>query len=331
MSLYKEAVRASIKYIDKDLLRGKRCLVTGATGLIGKALSDALAEAGAIVYAGARSKERFDARFEKRDNIIYYKYDLNDELQGDGFDYVIHAASNADPKNFAADPVGTMTANFIGAYNLLEHVRKTGGRFLYISSGEVYGQYDGACEAFSEDYSGYVNFSEARGCYPSAKRAAENLAVCYKAQYGVDEVIVRLSHTFGPTQLKGDSRAMSEFFALASEGKDIVLRSSGSAVRSYTCVFDAVSGILTVLLKGESGEAYNAANRKSIASIAELAKEIAAASGRQVIFEIGEVKGAGKNVRGVLDGSKLEKLGWKPEYDLKSGVEITLDIMEEWK
>ncbi len=321
--------------IDYSKLNNKSILITGATGLIGKALVDyiLMLSKSVKVYAAGRSEESFLKRFEKRDNLFYFNYFLEKPLETDiHYDYIIHAASNADPKMFVNDPVGTMTSNFIGTYNLLEYAKNNNTeRFLFVSSGEVYGQWDGKCEAFREDYSGLVNFTEARGCYPSSKRAAENLCVCYKEQYGVDSVIVRPSHTYGPTQLKRDSRAMSEFFTLAVENKDIVLKSLGLPVRSYTCVFDCVSGIVTALLNGESGQAYNIANKDSIVSIADLARMIASCAGKEVVFDIpkGGTKGSSNIVRGVLDGTKLESIGWVPLYDIEKGVNTTYDILKE--
>ena len=309
---YSDALKSVInKNFDYSKLNNKSVLITGSTGLVGKALVDyiLLLNDTVKVYAASRSEESFNRRFAKRDNLFYFEYNLEKSLDTDiHFDYVIHAASNADPKMFNEDPVGTMTSNFIGTYNLLEYARKSNcERFLFVSSGEVYGQWDGVVDAFDESYSGFVNFTEARGCYPSGKRAAENLCVCYSAQYGVDTVIVRPSHTYGPTQLKRDSRAMSEFFACAVEGRDIVLKSLGLPVRSYTCVFDAVSGIVTALLKGETGQSYNIANKESVVSIASLAEKIASAAGKRVVFDIpeGGTKGGSNIVRGVLDGRKL--------------------------
>ncbi len=333
--LYIEALDEIIEDADFSPLCGASVLVTGATGLLGKPVVDVLTRmnevknAGISVYAASRSAESFNARFSAKKGLFYPKYNLGEEPDGK-FDYIIHAASNADPKMFAEDPVGTMTSNFIGAYGLLENARKKGcRRFLFVSSGEVYGQYDGKTDSFREDYSGFVSFAEPRGCYPSAKRAAENLTVCYADQYGIDTVTVRPSHTYGPTQLKRDSRAASQFFAMAGEGRNIVLKSTGETVRSYTYVFDAASGIFTALLKGKSGEAYNIANSASVVSIAGLAEEIARNAGVKVEFDLGEIKGAGSVSRGVLSGEKLEKLGWKPKYPLARGVKATLDIMKE--
>lgn len=339
---YLSALECAInEKLDYNKLNNKSILVTGATGLIGKALVDYLLlidEKKGLsmkVFAASRSRESFDKRFEKNDKLFYYSYNLDEPLSDDErFDYIIHAASNADPKMFHTDPVGTMVSNFSGTHNLLEYARKNKTeRFLFVSSGEVYGQHDGKTDAFSESYSGFVNFTEARGCYPSGKRAAENLCICYKAQHGVDAVIVRPSHTFGPTQLKRDSRAMSEFFSLAVDGYDIVLKSKGEFVRSYTCVFDCVQGILVALLNGEGGEAYNIANKNSIVSIAQLAEKIAHIAGKKVVFDIpeGGVKGAGSIARGVLDGKKLESIGWEPIFDIDEGVRVTYEIMKETK
>ncbi len=332
LSALKSVINTKLEY---SKLNNKSILVTGATGLIGKALVDyilTLSES-VKVYAASRSLESFNKRFLKRDNLYYFEYDLEKSLDTDiHFDYIIHAASNADPKMFNEDPVGTMTSNFTGTYNLLEYARNRGTkRFLFVSSGEVYGQWDGKCEAFDESYSGYVNFTDSRGCYPSGKRAAENLCVCYTAQYGVDTVIVRPSHTFGPTQLKRDSRAMSEFFNCAVEGRDIVLKSLGLPVRSYTCVFDCVSGIITALLNGKSGQSYNIANKESVVSIADLAEKIASAAGKKVVFDIpeGGTVGSSNIVRGVLDGKKLESIGWMPLYDIDKSVKTTYEIMRD--
>lgn len=336
---YLRALEAAInENINYEKLDGKAVLVTGATGLIGKALVDYLFvicdkyKIKMKIYAASRSEDSFNARFEKREGLFYFNYTLTEKADTKiRFDYIIHSASNADPKMFDADPVGTMTSNFAGAYNLLEYARQNKTqRLLFVSSGEVYGQWDGECDAFGEDYSGYVDFGSVRGCYPSAKRAAENLCVCYGAQYGVDTVIVRPSHTYGPTQLKRDSRAVSEFFNCAIEGRDIVLKSKGLTVRSYTCVFDCVSGIVTALLNGKSGEAYNIANKESVVSIGEAAQMIAGCAGKKVVFDIpdGGVRGAGNIARGVLDGTKLESIGWKPVFDIEKGIRTTYEIME---
>ena len=113
-----------------------------------------------------------------------------------GFDYIIHGASNASPAVYAAEPVETMLSNFIGTQNLLNEIRqKKAGRFLYISSSEIYGEKDGTLP-YSENSYGFVDILNPRACYPSSKRAAETLCAAYKKEYGVDVVIIRPGHVY---------------------------------------------------------------------------------------------------------------------------------------
>ena len=97
-----------------------------------------------------------------------------------------------------------------------------------------------------------------------------------------------------------------------------------------TYMADAISGLLTIILKGESGEAYNIADEASNITLKDLAKIIADYAGKKVVFEIPdavEASGYSKATKALLDGSKLKKLGWKPRYGIKEGIERTLDIL----
>ena len=159
-----------------ERLSGTNILVTGATGLIGGCLVEALMmnpKRDYQVYASGRNEERARLRFKTfadDPSFHFVKYDVMQPLVCDvNFDYIIHAASNASPKFYATQPVEVMKANFDGVANLMEYGLHYGmKRFLYVSSGEVYGEGDG--RVFTEDYSGYVNCATPRACYPSSKR-----------------------------------------------------------------------------------------------------------------------------------------------------------------
>lgn len=197
-------------------------------------------------------------------------------------DYVVHAAGNAHPTTFNRDPVGTIWGNIKGTYNLLEYCKSCKGkRFLYVSSGEVYGQGDLSVEEFEEKYAGYIDILSPRSCYPSSKRAVENLCASYYSQYGLETLIVRPCHTYGPGITMTDSRANAQFFRNVLNGEDIVMKSAGTQLRSYNYVADCASAILTVLFNGEAGQAYNIANPKVRITIAQLADIIAKKSGRK--------------------------------------------------
>ena len=134
--------------------------------------------------------------------------------------------------------------------------------------------------------------------------------------------------------LMSDTKAISQFIKKGIAGEDIVLKSAGTQYYSYTYVADAVAGLLTILLKGESGEAYNIAEEHSDIMLKDLAAIIAGINGKEVVFEIPDaVEAAGYSTatKARLDGHKLQALGWTPKYDIKSGIERTILILKEEK
>ncbi|HBL35961.1 MAG TPA: NAD(P)-dependent oxidoreductase [Firmicutes bacterium] len=319
-----------------------KILITGAGGLIASALADLLirlndtGRVGNRIYLGARSvekiKTRFGDRLERRD-VIYLQYDALKSINTDeSFDYIIHAASPASPTKYLKQPVETMLANFIGLNNLLEYAYKVGTkRILYVSSSEVYGKKENNLPYKETDYD-FVDILNPRACYPSAKRAAETLCASYLAEYGVQSVIVRPGHIYGPTCTKEDSRASTQFFYNVIANQDIIMKSAGEQRRSYCYVLDCVSSIMTVLLNGKPGEAYNISNPDSIVTIRDLAEEIAKVSGKKVVFHIpseDEVRGYNLMDNSSLNSDKIEGLGWKGLFDIHIGVEHTFRIMSQ--
>lgn len=331
---------AAESIIDFKKMFNKSIMITGATGLIGSFIVDVLMfankeyNANITIYATGRSKERLKKRFSlyKDKKLFFIEHDVNNEIKYDfNLDYIIHAASNAYPEAFSIDPVGTMMSNIIGTKNLLEYSRSHGvSRFLFISSGEIYGQIESEIESFEENCSGYVNILEARSCYPMSKRAAETLCISYTKQYKLDTVIVRPCHSFGPNITSKDNRANVQFMKNVINDEDIVLKSSGNQYRSYCYVADSVSAILTVLLNGKSCEAYNIANSKNNVTVAEFANKVASVSGKKVIFENPtdfEKDQQTPIQRQILDSRKIESLGWKGKYSIESGIENTIKIL----
>ena len=315
-------------------LTGVKVLITGATGLIGGCLVDVLMNNEAIncdVYASGRNESRAKTRFEKywyNPNFHFLKYDVLTPLKQDlSFDYIIHAASNASPNFFANNPVEVIKSNIIGVSNLVEYgLTHHMKRFLYISSGEIYGEGDG--RIFNEDDSGFVNCAKPRACYPSSKRAAETLCVSYASEYAADIVIARPCHTYGPYFTESDNRVYAQFIRNIQQGEDIVLKSSGEQFRSWCYVVDCASAILYILLKGQCGEAYNIADSKSNISIKELAGIIARMGNKKVVVgQPNDEEKKGYNVvhKSVLSTAKISFLGWRPRVSLDKGLENTIN------
>ena len=327
---------------DQDLpwgkLSGSNILITGATGLIGSTLIDVLMSnprRDYDVYASGRNVERAKQRFGKYfdlDSFHFVKYDVLSPLEIDvPFDYIIHAASNASPSAFTQSPVEIIKSNINGVSNLMDYGLKHGmKRFLYVSSGEVYGQGDG--RAFTEEYSGYVDSMKARSCYPSSKRTSETLCVSYAEEYDVDVVIVRPCHVYGPYYTESDNRVYAQFIRNILKGEDIVMKSTGEQFRSWCYVVDCVSALMYVLLKGVSGEAYNIADPTSVMTIRQLAEMLAEIGHCKVIIEVpSEMEKRGYNPvqKSVFSISKLEGLGWKISGNMKEKIAKTVNHLKE--
>lgn len=325
-------------------LQNRSVMLSGATGLIGSFLIDVILEKNinanlnCTVYALGRNEEKAKARFSKfadDPHFVFIPYDVKLPLVRDDIDtvdYILHLASNTHPMLYSTDPIGTITTNIIGLQNLLDFaIEHHTTRFSFASSNEVYGENRGDVELFDEDYCGYINCNTLRAGYPESKRCGEALCQAYKVQKGLDVVVTRFTRSYGPTMIMSDTKAISQFIRKCITGEDIVLKSEGTQYYSYTYMADAVSGLLWILLAGESGEAYNIAEEHSDIMLKDLAAIIAGINGKKVVFEIPdavETAGYSKATKARLNGQKLLELGWKPKYDIKSGMERTIRILE---
>ena len=323
-------------------LHNHSLLLTGASGLIGTLLVDVLMSKNkkerlnCKIYAVGRNEKKARERFTDYWNDSCFQFiqmDVNKPIQWEqNIDYIIHAASNTHPKLYASDPVGSLMTNLEGTYNLLEYGRTHNmKRMLFLSSVEIYGQALHSDDVFDEKYCGYIDCNGVRACYPERKRAGEALCNAYISKYGMDIVIPRLSRVYGPTMRLDDSKAMSQFLMNGVRGEDIVLKSQGLQKFSYCYVGDVVQGLLYCLLKGECGEAYNIADVKTDLLLKDITQYIASLNGRKVAFDLPDVmeqKGFSKVTVGVMDSTKLQRLGWYPFDDLKSGLKKTIEVLK---
>lgn len=340
-SLYLQDVRAvAALELPWEQLRGRSILISGATGMIGSFLIDVLMEKklDVTVYALGRSEEKAKARFVRWWDdpcFVFVPCDINKGVNvgAETVDYVFHAASNTHPVAYATDPIGTITTNIIGTDNLLSFaVEHHTRRVLFASSVEVYGENRGDREYFTEDYCGYINCNTLRAGYPESKRSGEALCQAYIRQKGLDVVIPRLARTYGPTMLMSDTKALSQFIKKGIAGEDIVLKSAGTQLFSYTYVADAVSAVLYCLFSGQCGEAYNVADSASDIMLRDLAGIIADCVGTKVVFDLPdatESAGYSTATKAIMDSSKLRNLGWSAGYDMRTGLERTLMILKE--
>ena len=328
-----------------EKLNGKSLMLSGATGLIGSFLIDVIMKKnrtdglGCKIYALGRNRDKAAARFpEYMENpyFAFIPYDVKESFTRDDLgtiDYILHLASNTHPMQYSTDPIGTITTNIIGLQNMLDFaVAHNVTRFAFASSNEIYGENRGDVELFDEGYCGYINCNTMRAGYPESKRCGEALCQAYISQKGLDVVIPRFTRSYGPTMLMSDTKAISQFIKKGIAGEDIILKSAGTQYYSYTYVADAVGGLLTILLCGKCGEAYNIAEEHSDIMLKDLAAIIAGINGKKVVFEIPDaVEAAGYSTatKARLNGEKLAELGWKPLYNIQQGLERTRQVLSE--
>ncbi|MBQ9751653.1 MAG: NAD-dependent epimerase/dehydratase family protein [Paludibacteraceae bacterium] len=321
-----------IDFLPLYKLTHKHVLITGASGLIGSAIVDMLIKhTSAEVYAMFRDKSQGEQRFKQykeNERLHFVIGDINEPLKVNiHFQYIIHAASNANPTAYSIDPVGTIWTNINGTRNLLEYGRTHNiERFLYVSSGEVYG--NGENTVWSETDCGFIDNLDPRSCYPLSKRTAESLCISYADQYNLDIVIARPCHTYGPFFTEKDNRAFAQFTRKARNKENIILKSAGEQYRSWIYIDDCVSGILTILLKGVTCNAYNIANENSNITIKELAERIAEVAGTKVTLQIPEnieSKGYSRIKRAIFSVNKLKALGWDTKVSIDEGIYKTIN------
>lgn len=334
--IYKEDLESILTddNIPLNQLNGKNILVTGATGLIGSFVVNALLYANmnkkinCNVYALVRNKNKADNLFleQLKDQLglhIICSDIMDIDYIDSDIDYIVHAASQTSSKGFVTNPVETIKTTLVGTEKILEIARqKKAQKTVFLSTMEVYGTPTDD-RKISENSPTDLDTMNVRNCYPISKRMAENLCTSYSAEYGVPVSIARLTQTFGAGVDYNDGRVFAEFARCVIENRDIVLHTKGETKRNYLYTADAVRAIFTILLKGENQNAYNVANENTYCSILEMAQLVAeyCSQGKvNVCCEIDEdLKNYGyaPTLHMNLDTSKLCSLGWKPNFGLK--------------
>jgi len=325
---------------------GASVLITGAAGFLPAYmvetllfLNQSLLSKPARIVALVRNEERARVRFAEyagRVDLQFVVQNVSDPLLvSTPFDYIIHAASQASPRFYRTDPVGTLSANVLGTYHLLDAARKHPCKgFLFFSSGEVYGNVKDGSAAIAEDQGGYLDPTDVRSCYGESKRMGETMCVSWAQQFGVPARIVRISHTYGPGMRLDDGRVFADLVRDILQGGPIILHSDGTARRCFCYLADATRGFFTVLFKGEVGQAYNVANPDAECSIAELADRLAGLYKDEGMYVVRRPRGESVYVPSRIAGTppsvdKLKALGWQARTTIEEGFRRTVSSYRE--
>lgn len=324
-----------------DHLKGKTFLITGATGLIGSVIIKCLLELNRQRYLGinilamVRNLEKANLLFgQDEENLQFLQIELKDVNAnniGQRVDYVIHLASPTVGRFMEENPVETFDLAYRSTYALLSFAKQTDVKsIVYVSSLEYYGQVLDD-RIITEGVQGYVDPMSSRSSYPMGKRAAEYLCYAFSEEYGIPAKIARLTQTFGAGISENDHRVFAQFARSIINGEDIVLHTTGESAKPYCYTMDCISAILYVLLKGQSGEAYNVANSDTYISIRDLAVFMKQHFNPNinVHVELNENMGYAPVTMLRLSTNKLKDLGWIPRYGLKEMFERLIKYLKD--
>ncbi len=313
-------------------LQDRTVLVTGATGLIGRTLTKALlwhalqhdtrARVLALVRNERKARQTFASALDAGAPLSFVQGNVETLRDlGEPVHLVVHGASVTSSREMVTNPVGTISTALRGTERVLQLARDVHvASVVYLSSVEAYGAPRGRQRIAESDLLGFDPLV-VRNCYPESKRMAEAMCAAYSAQHGVPVKILRPTLTFGPDIARDENRVFAQFARSVIEGHDIVLRTDGKTERSYLYTADAVTAVLTVLLGGEDGQAYNAANEATYCSVRAMAELVARTCGdgrTAVRVEPQDLATSGyaTEMQMDLDTSRLRALGWQPTFGL---------------
>jgi len=327
--------------LDWSQFSNKNVLITGANGILASYIVETILMLIKLkvihnthVLALVRDKLKAATRFKdyhNQKNISFIVQDVSDPIVcSESIDIIIHAASQASPKYYGVDPVGTLTPNVIGTTNLLKLAKeKKVQDFIFFSSAEIYGNLNNSDAIKETDY-GSLDPMNIRSCYAESKRMGENICSSWFSQFNVPVKIIRPFHTYGPGMLIDDGRIFSDFVFNILNNQNLQIKSDGSARRAYCYLKDAIIGYFYVILKGEIGEAYNVGNPYQEYSVKELADILISIFPEKSLNV--EMNSAFSRLnylpstvnRFLPDTHKIEALGWFPKVDVKDGFQRTI-------
>ncbi len=324
-----------------EKFKNKNILITGANGMLAAYCMYFLMflndnkNMNIKIFALVRNvnKLKENTNYDERNDIIPIVQDVNEKIKiSENVDYIIHMASNANPKSITEKPVEIINSNVLGTLNVLELAKEKNAKLFFPSTREIYGKVDDSIKKIKETDMGVLDNTQLRSCYPESKKMAENLIISYAYQYGIKYKIARIAHVYGPgMNISNDGRIMSDLIGNAVKNENIILKSKGEDIRAFCYVTDAINGLLKIILNDNENEIYNLSNETEEIKVVDLAYLIKELLNNKVdvVFNIKENNNEYvKFKRTMLDTTKLEGIGWNPSTNLKSGIKRTIEYFK---
>lgn len=303
-----------------------KILVTGGAGFIGSNFvqylleesEDSIITLDALTYAGSR--DNIDDVIDDQ-NHRFVEGDIRDRSLVDDLiedcDAIVNfaAESHVDRSIDGAEPF--VSTNIHGTQTLLDAALDADiDRFLQVSTDEVYGEI--AEGRFSEG-----DPLNPRNPYAASKAGADLLVQSYYETHDLPTLITRSCNNYGPRQ--HSEKLIPKFIKCASRNESLTVYGDGSNVREWIYVKDNCSGIDTVLREGSSGEVYNIGSheeRTNLGVTRAILDRVNGASEDLIQFVDDR---PGHDQRYALETTKVESLGWAPDYKFEEGLELTVD------
>jgi UDP-glucuronate decarboxylase len=326
--------------IDWGFFEGQGIFITGGLGLLGSYLVGFLLRANdslslnltitVLSRTSPNSKSRLYPWINHpKLNLVKGTTETYDYSRLSTHSIVVHAASQASPKSYTTDPVGTLLPNCLGIIRLCEQaVKWKSKKLLFFSSGEIYGSASNV-PLLEKDF-GLVDPADIRSCYAESKRMGETICKAYSSQFGLCTTSARIFHTYGPQMALDDGRVFADFVRDSLNGNSVCIASSGTDRRCCCYIADATEAFLHLIALGMPGESYNMANPDAETTILDLAHLAASLSKFEISVEFANCAlakpgyVASGNQRPLPSIDKIRELGWSPRTDLRKGFERTM-------
>ena len=231
-------------------------------------------------------------------------------------DMVVNFAAESHVDRSISDAKPFIDSNILGAFTLLEAIKKTKKKLIHISTDEVFGSlHSGSAKEETR-----LNPSSP---YAASKASAELLIQSYVTTYGGNAIITRCTNNYGPKQFP--EKLIPKTIILALNDKKIPVYGTGKNIRDWIFVEDHCDAIISVLTKGKSGESYNISAGNEIDNIT-IIKKILTIIGKPLDnIEFVEDR-PGHDFRYSMDSSKIHNtLGWSQEKNFEEGLKKTID------
>ena len=266
-------------------LRGARIFITGGTGFFGCWLLESFLFANQQLNLKASASVLTRRPDSVRQTLPHLMLDpavtlnkgdvRNFEFPKGEYSHIIHAATEGNPQNNIIDPLNKFISNIEGTRRILDFAHSSGAsRFLFTSSGAVYGKQPSDVTHVPETYSGVPETNDINSSYGQSKRASEFLCNAYSQKFGFHVSIARCFAFVGPRLPLDSNYAIGNFIRDAMKGVPIEISGDGTPYRSYLYAADLAVWLWTILLRGKSCYPYNVGSESDL-SIVDLARMVA--------------------------------------------------------